>query len=186
MAFFIKFELMKFNRQATLENELVRMRALTEGDRENLFLAANDPLIWEQHPAKRFKKEVFDVFFNESIATGGALAIEDKNSGKIIGSSRFNIIPGKVDSIEIGWSFLQRKYWGGKYNASFKELMMDHAFASVENVLYYVALENYRSQNAVLKIGGTLLTGDQYESYKKPNKDHKIYIITKNTWKKTV
>ncbi len=174
---------MNLNRQVTLESKLLRIRPLLVSDFDGLYEAANDPLIWEQHPAHRYKRDVFKTFFEESIETGGALVIIDNSTNKIIGSSRFNIIPGKDDAVEIGWSFLQRKYWGGEYNRLFKSMMMSHAFQTIPYVLYYVDFENIRSQKAMEKLGGYLLDGDEYLSYKKGNKDHKIYIIRREDWK---
>lgn len=170
---------MKLNRQATLENDKLRIRALQENDLEALYAAANDPLIWEQHPANRHERATFEKFFKESLETGGALVIIDKQTNAIIGSSRFNLIPGKDNAIEIGWSFLMRKYWGGAYNKSFKTLMMDHAFTYLDEVLYYVDLENIRSQKAMVKLGGILLGEELYAEYKKPDKEHYIYVIRK-------
>jgi len=171
------------DRQATLENETFLIRALEDTDLENLYAAANDPLLWEQHPASRYKRDVFEKFFQESLDTGGALVIIDKSLGVIVGSSRFNLIPGREKEIEIGWSFLMRKYWGGKYNASFKNLMMQHAFKTMDAVLYYVDFENIRSKMAMQKLGARLLEGDEYLKFKKQEKDHYIFIIEKKDYK---
>ena len=40
---------MKVNLQPTLTNELVIIRPVAKADFEALYLAANDPLIWELH-----------------------------------------------------------------------------------------------------------------------------------------
>jgi RimJ/RimL family protein N-acetyltransferase len=56
--------------------------------------------------------------------------------------------------IEIGWSFLARAYWGGRYNGEMKRLMVEHAFRSVKRVIFIIGPENRRSQRAVEKIGG--------------------------------
>ena len=77
----------------------------------------------------------------------------DRQSEKIIGSSRyFGFDPGKSE-IEIGWTFLARSYWGGKYNGELKQLMLDHAFKFVESVVFLVGPTNVRSQKALEKIG---------------------------------
>ncbi|NND76612.1 MAG: GNAT family N-acetyltransferase [Flavobacteriales bacterium] len=145
---------MTINIQPTLENELVLLRPLTKADKEDMYAAANDPLIWDQHPMKRNKREVFDPFFEESLASGGAMLVIDKQSKKVIGSSRFYLLDGIDDAVEIGWTFLSRLYWGGKYNASFKKLMLDHIFKQVPYAVFIIAKENYRSAKAVEKIGG--------------------------------
>ena len=71
----------------------------------------------------------------------------------IIGSTRFYGYDPEKSEIEIGWTFLARKYWGGRYNAEMKRLLLTHAFKFVENVVFFVGEENLRSQKATEKIG---------------------------------
>ena len=54
----------------------------------------------------------------------------------------------------IGWTFLARSHWGGRYNGQMKELMLQHAFRFVSCVVFLVGPQNLRSQRAVEKIGG--------------------------------
>ena len=145
---------MPFDPQPTLSGELLSLRPLTPDDYDALFAAASDPLIWEQHPMKRYKPEVFGPFFEKSLASGGALVAIDKKSGGIIGSSRYYGLEENLSEVEIGWSFLARNYWGGIYNAEMKRLMMDHALRTVDSVVFIVDPNNIRSQRAVEKIGG--------------------------------
>jgi RimJ/RimL family protein N-acetyltransferase len=141
-----------------LVGDLLELRPLTPGDWESLFAVASDPLIWEQHPAQdRYKEEVFKEFFREALESGGAFVVIDRTTRKIIGSSRyFGYDPGKRE-IEIGWTFLARTYWGGKYNRELKRLMLDHAFRFVERVVFLVGPTNVRSQKAMEKIGGVMI-----------------------------
>ncbi len=69
-------------------------------------------------------------------------------------STRFHGYAPERSEIEIGWTFLARKYWGGRYNRELKDLMLAHAFKFVENVVFYVGQNNIRSQRATEKIGG--------------------------------
>ncbi|TAH20399.1 MAG: N-acetyltransferase [Cytophagales bacterium] len=150
---------MNFELKVTLENDLMTLRPLQEDDFENLYSVASDPLIWEQHPAKeRSEREGFKIFFKEAIASGGAFAVIDSKTGEIIGSTRFHRVKEVQNAIEIGWTFLARKYWGGAYNKSMKDLMMTYAFKFVENVLFYIHESNFRSQKAVEKLGGKRIT----------------------------
>src|SRR5262249_33594756 len=65
----------KFNLQPHLVGELLELRPLSPDDWEGLFAAAADPMIWELHPAHdRYKEEVFREYFQEALASGGALA----------------------------------------------------------------------------------------------------------------
>src|SRR5881275_180129 len=146
---------MAFDLQPNLKGELVELRPLRPEDWHALFAAASDPLIWEQHPERdRYEKDVFKVFFREALESGGAFVIIDKESQQIIGSTRFYGYDPEKSEIEIGWTFLARKYWGGRYNRELKQLMLAHAFKFVESVVFFVGENNIRSQKATEKIGG--------------------------------
>jgi RimJ/RimL family protein N-acetyltransferase len=145
----------EFDHQPNLKGELIELRPLTSDDWADLFAVASDPLIWEQHPeSDRYKEDVFKVFFREALESGGAFVIVDTKSQQIIGSTRFHGYAPEKSEIEIGWTFLARNYWGGCYNRELKQLMLDHAFKFVENVVFYVGQTNVRSQKATEKIGG--------------------------------
>jgi len=147
-----------FDLQPHLVGDLLEVRALRPADWESLFAVASDPLIWEQHPAPdRYKEEVFKEFFREALESGGALVVIDRETQEIIGSSRyFGFDPAKRE-IEIGWTFLARSYWGGKYNGELKRLMLGHAFRFVESVVFLIGPTNVRSQKAVERIGGVMI-----------------------------
>lgn len=145
-----------FNPQPILQNEQVLIRPLQQEDFDELFLIAADPGLWEQHPAKeRSTTEGFARFFDDALATGMALAITDRQAGKVIGTSRYNTYPGSDRAIEIGWTFIARPLWGGHWNKQVKHLMLTHAFNHFEAVLFYIHKDNFRSQKAVKKIGAS-------------------------------
>ncbi len=145
---------MSFDLQPHLKGELIELRPLTPKDWDALFAVASDPLIWEQHPeSDRYKEDVFKVFFREALESGGAFVVVDKNTQRIIGSTRFYGYDAEKSEIEIGWTFLARKYWGGRYNWEMKKLLLAHAFKFVETVVFYVGEKNIRSQKAMEKIG---------------------------------
>ena len=146
---------MSFDPQPTLLGELLELRPLRADDFQALFRVAADPLIWEQHPERdRYQEATFRAFFDEALASGGALVAIDRATGHIIGSSRFHGYDPANSTIEIGWSFLARAYWGGRYNGEMKRLMLEHAFTSVARVIFVIGPQNLRSQRAVEKIGG--------------------------------
>jgi RimJ/RimL family protein N-acetyltransferase len=145
---------MSFDLQPNLKAELIELCPLTPEDWDNLFAVASDPLIWEQHPeCDRYKKDVFKVFFREALESGGAFVVIDRKSQQVIGSTRFYGYDPKRSEIEIGWTFLARKYWGGRCNREMKNLMLAHAFRFVETVVFFVGQNNIRSQKAMEKIG---------------------------------
>lgn len=141
--------------QPVLKGALVELRPLRAEDYDGLFAVARDPLIWEQHPAKdRSTEHGFRTFFDEALQSGGALIALDAKDGRIIGSSRFHGYDAQRRELEIGWTFLARSHWGGRYNGEMKQLMLRHAFRFVDRVILFVGVHNYRSQRAVERIGG--------------------------------
>jgi RimJ/RimL family protein N-acetyltransferase len=142
--------------QPVLEGPRLRLRPLKAGDFEALYAAASDPLIWELHPCSdRHEKPVFEAFFNSGLKSKGALAIIDKATKKIVGTSRYYDLDGRK-SVAIGFTFLTRDYWGGDYNRELKFLMLDHAFIYVSTVVFHVGENNKRSRRAMEKIGAKL------------------------------
>lgn len=149
---------MKFDLQPTLRGTLIELRPLRPADFEALYAAASDPLIWEQHPeSDRWTREKFQLYFDGAIASGGAFAILDRSTGRIIGSSRYCNLKPDLGEVEIGWTFLERPYWGGTYNRELKTLMLDHAFRFLPTVVFVVGVDNMRSRRALEKIGARLL-----------------------------
>ena len=145
---------MSFDLQPRLKGELIELRPIAPNDWDDLFAVASDPLIWEQHPeSDRYKEEVFKIFFKGALESGGAFVVVDIKTQRIIGSTRFHGYDPEKSEIEIGWTFLARKYWGGRYNAEIKQLMLAHAFKFVENVIFFVGENNIRSQRATENIG---------------------------------
>lgn len=176
---------MPLDLQVRLENEWIILEPLREHHFEALYEVAQDPLIWEQHPIHdRYKKAIFTDFFRDSIASQAALVILDQRTGEVIGSSRFKRIAKSAEAIEIGWSFLSRKYWGGTYNKAMKSLMINHAFKTIHQVIFYIGTANVRSQKAVEKLGGLRITRLAYPEIVKTEEDILTYLITKEAWEK--
>ena len=82
-----------------------------------------------------------------------ALAIVDLKTQELIGSSRYARFHAERREVEIGWTFLMRKFWGKGYNAEAEQLMMDHAFKFVDSIFFVAASTNRRSCRAIEKLG---------------------------------
>lgn len=155
------------NRQPILEGERLVLRPLREDDWQALYAVAADPEVWAAHPSHdRWREPVFRAFFDDALAKGGALAVIDKGSGEIIGSSRFQAYdPTDGGVVEIGWTFLARRYWGTGLNAEMKRLMLEHAFGFARRVLFRVGADNGISRKAMTNIGGRL-TGETWVEHR--------------------
>ena len=169
---------MSFDYQPVLKGDLVQLRPLRAEDYDDLYAVAADPLIWEQHPVRdRHEEAAFRTFFDEALASGGGLIAIDANSQRIIGSSRFHGYDKERSEVEIGWTFLARSHWGGRYNGEMKRLMLRHAFRFVSCVVFLVGLQNIRSQRAVERIGGVRV-GTRPDA---GGRDSYVYQITSST-----
>jgi len=145
------------DRQPVLRGELVELRPLRPDDFPALFAVASDPRIWEQHPAAdRWREPVFREYFEGALASGGAFLVLDRADGRVIGSTRYHGWDAGRREVEIGWTFLARSHWGGRYNGEMKRLLLDHAFRFVDRVVFLIGPENLRSRRAVEKIGAVL------------------------------
>jgi N-acetyltransferase len=144
----------KFNPQSKLESSLLALKPLRREDLEGLYAAAADPDVWAGHPAKdRYKREVFEKYFEFLLGTASTLVVIDQASKKIIGCSRYYPAPDQPGSISIGFTFLNNAYWGGAMNFEMKRLMLDYAFKNFGEVWLHIAPDNIRSQKATLKLG---------------------------------
>jgi RimJ/RimL family protein N-acetyltransferase len=141
--------------QPILVGPILLLRPMLTEDSEALYQAASDPLIWQQHPQPlRYQREVFQVYLDSTLASGGALVVVDQRTQQIIGGSRYYDLEDRA--VAIGFTFLARAYWGGSTNRELKTLMLNHAFQHVEAVWFHVEPNNLRSRKAMEKIGATL------------------------------
>jgi RimJ/RimL family protein N-acetyltransferase len=173
------------DRQPVLDGERLVLRPLTADDWDALFAVASDRDLWAVHPSHdRWQEPVFRAFFDDALAKGGALAIVDKASGAVIGSSRFQFCDREEEqgALEIGWSFLARAFWGKGYNAEFKRLMLEHAFRHVDRVVFRVGADNVISRKAMGKIGGRLTGATYFEDRAGRPVEHVVYEITRESF----
>ena len=155
------------------------VRPIAPSDWSEMFAAASDPQIWALHPASdRYQEPVFRKFFDGALASGSGFAFVERESGKIIGSSRYHAYNPALSEIEIGWTFLTRAYWGGSYNREVKRLMLAHAFKFVDMVAFWVGDTNWRSQAAMEKIGGVQRPGIHRRAVDPA--PHVVFEITKS------
>ena len=176
---------MPFELQPSLENTRIRLRPLLSEDFEALYAAASDPLIWEQHPNRnRYQRDVFATYFKGAIESGGALLVLGRDSGQVLGSSRYYDLDEARSTVAIGYTFIVRSCWGGGYNRSLKTLMLDHAFRFVDTVLFHVGAANTRSRMAMQKLGGRLIGEAAIAYYGEPANTNVIYEITRQDWQR--
>jgi RimJ/RimL family protein N-acetyltransferase len=167
---------MKFD--AVLENEIIRLLPLKLMHFEELYTIASDKEIWEQHPQNdRWKREVFEIYFNSAIESNSAFLILSQNNNQIIGCTRYYEFNENEKSIAIGYTFLAKKFWGGFINSSLKKLMINYAFGFVDKIYFHVGAQNIRSQKAIEKLGALLVKKEVIPFLGKPDKINLIYCL---------
>lgn len=171
---------MNFSIQTVLENEKYQLIPLQQGDFESLYEVASDPKVWEQHPNKdRYKREVFENFFRGAIESKGAFKIIEKETGAVLGSSRFYDYDEAKNSIFIGYTFYGTKSWGKGINPQIKKLMLDYIFQFVDTVHFHIGKENYRSQIALERLGGKKIAEQEVAYFGEPTRTNFVYEIKK-------
>lgn len=170
--------------QTPLSNELVILRPLMITDFEDLYKVASDPLIWEQHPnPNRYQKPVFQTFFEGALESGGAYVILDAVSGEVAGSTRFYDYNAAEATVLIGYTFLGRNYWGKGTNPTAKNLMLNHAFQMVSEVLFHVGENNKRSRIAMERLGAQFIRKLEVAYHGEAPRINVEYSIKKEGWK---
>lgn len=174
---------MNLNLQPQLENEHIMLRPLQGDDFEALYEVASDPDIWAQHPNKdRWKKEVFQTFFEGAVQSSGAFLIVDKATEKVIGSTRFYDYNEQENSLLIGYTFYARSHWSTGTNPAVKKMMLDYIFNYVSKVCFHVGADNIRSQVAITRLGAKKVAEQEVTYFGETPKMNFVYEITKEDW----
>ncbi|MBC6111142.1 GNAT family N-acetyltransferase [Pedobacter fastidiosus] len=177
---------MDFDLQPTLENDLIKVVPLKEEDFEALYAVASDPLVWEQHPNKnRYQRDVFQTFFKGALESKGAFIVYDKETGNVVGSSRYYELDEENSSVAVGYTFIGRDFWGKGHNAALKKLMLDYAFQFVDKIILHIGATNFRSQKATEKLGASKIGELEVAYYGEDIKLNFIYQVDKTNWNKS-
>lgn len=169
--------------QPTLLHPSLALQPLEAQDFEALYALAAEPEVWAQHPNKeRWRREVFETFFEGAMQSQGALKVLLPDSGTIIGTSRYYDYQEAERSILIGYTFYGRAYWGKGYNHLAKSLMLDYIFQFVENVYFHIGACNVRSQIAIGRLGASKVAEEEITYFGENPAPNYIYHISKAAW----
>uniref|UniRef100_UPI0024BE8537 GNAT family N-acetyltransferase n=1 Tax=Lysinibacillus sp. D4B2_S17 TaxID=2941225 RepID=UPI0024BE8537 len=108
------------------------------------------------------KREDVNNFVENALLTRSGktefpFVIVDKQSGNIIGSTRYMHIDDKHQRLEIGYTWLTPAYWRTAINTHCKYLLLQNCFEHLhlQRVQIKTDHENVRSQRALELPGGT-------------------------------
>ncbi|MCR6480869.1 GNAT family N-acetyltransferase [Variovorax sp. ZS18.2.2] len=178
-------------RDATLENEIVRLRRIAIDDKPGYARIAFDPGIWTYFVSTITDEASLDAFVEKGIqetlnGTRIVFSIIDKRSGQIAGSTSFGNLAGADRRLEIGWSWLGEAYRGTGLNRSVKGLLLAHAFGALEceRVEFKTDILNTRARRGLEGIGateeGTFRSFNYMPSGRR--RDAVYYSILKSEW----
>jgi len=174
-----------FNQSPTLHSSKLYLRPLHKNDFQELYRCGGDKRVWQGHPnSNRFQKQEFKKWFQQAIECEHALTIHKAQSNSIIGSTRFYFEPTLANSVCIGFTFLDFKYWGGNTNWQLKTLMLNHAFKSFDSVWFHISPNNIRSQHATKKIGALFIKEKRASIANGPETLWQFYKLEKKNWQK--
>ena len=146
----------------TLDGQFIRLKPLSLVHHALLCEIGLDEEIWRWLPQPMRTEEEMWAFIEAAVkaqAEGAALpfATIDKASGKALGSTRFFNIDPTHRRVEIGWTWLGKKWQRTAANTEAKYLMLRHVFEAWRclRVEFKTDSRNVRSRAALTRIGAT-------------------------------
>lgn len=146
--------------KVVLEGPRVRLEPLDRHHAAGLAAAIDDGELWRLPVTVVPHPRDLDAFFAAAEAAFQqqrelAFATIDKQSGAIVGSTRFRCIERAHRRLEIGFTFLAQSRQRSHINTEAKYLMLQHAFEHwrCNRVELLTDVLNERSRAAILRIG---------------------------------
>jgi len=183
-----------FNFEPTLclENDRVRLTLLSTAAYGSLAtIALNEPALLTYSPSEIHKPPYLQNYIQTALngyknRERYPFLIFDKEKNQVAGCTSFGNIENKHQRLEIGWTWIGKKFQGTGLNKAAKYLQLSYAFEQLnfERVEFKIDGRNQASRRAVEKIGalheGTLrshtLLSDGFR------RDTTYYAILKEEW----
>jgi RimJ/RimL family protein N-acetyltransferase len=151
---------MNFSENIILENKSVLLKPLSNEDEDGLNKIAFDADIWKYTIVSVLNSNELKNYINSALEerkknTRYPFTIINKQSAEIAGSTSYGGVSVKDKRIEIGWTWLGKKFRGTDLNKQCKFLLMQYAFEHLnfERVEFKTDFLNNRARKALLKIG---------------------------------
>jgi RimJ/RimL family protein N-acetyltransferase len=143
-----------------LEGNLVRLDPMTIEHIPALCAVGQEPFLWKLIPTKVTDEDSMSTYVRSALRDqekGISLPFVtvERESGTIVGSTRFGNIDVNNRRAEIGWTWIAPNWQRTAVNTEAKLLMMTHAFETWGCVRVELKTDvlNERSRNAILRIG---------------------------------
>jgi RimJ/RimL family protein N-acetyltransferase len=144
----------------TLEGHGVRLEPMTPAHETELAGAVDDGRLWElwytsvPEPAN-VGRYVADAMVGREAGTMLPWVVRERESGRVIGSTRYHDVVPAVDRVEIGYTWYGASWQRTHVNAACKLLLLAHAFDTVGCAVVGLRTDNFnfRSQRAIEALG---------------------------------
>jgi RimJ/RimL family protein N-acetyltransferase len=145
-----------------LYGESVVLIPVEEKYLDELLSFSVNPVIWEHLPQEILSREELMRWYQqtkEDEATGKVVPflIQHIKTLEIIGSTRILDLDTVNRKAEIGWTWINPRYFGTKINTEAKLLLLNFAFGvlGLNRIQFRADERNIRSRRAILKLGAT-------------------------------
>ncbi len=176
----------------TLETSLIKLEPMTMEHLSAFRLAGDFPNVWQHMPINRCKDEqtarAWLQIAIDDMAIGKQLAFVtiDKQSNKVIGSTRLFGLDQQHNKLELGHTFITPEFQRSFVNSHAKFLMLQYAFEELNMARVEICTHenNQQSRKAIARIGGQF-EGILRKHRRAPNGDYRntaMFSITDDEW----
>jgi N-acetyltransferase len=144
----------------TLEGKRVILEPLSFDHHAQLCEVGLDEDIWLLNPSQVRTREDMRNYIaialrEEQNEISLPFATIEKETGRVVGSTRFGNINRENYRLEIGWTWIGKNWQRSFVNTEAKYLMLSHAFEALNCMRVELKTDslNERSRNAILRIG---------------------------------
>jgi RimJ/RimL family protein N-acetyltransferase len=181
-----------FSTELILENESILLRPLSINDIDKIEAISYNKELGEFGARVNNRNDLmhyFDFCLNSKKEKElYPLIIINKKNDTAIGITMFGNISFPSKRLEIGWTWIGKKFQGTGVNSICKELLLNYCFdiLLVRRVEFKIDIKNLKSKKAIEKLGAIkegLLRNYNIQSYGE-SKGTYVYSILKEEWKK--
>jgi RimJ/RimL family protein N-acetyltransferase len=179
--------------QKIIHSERVILRPMRVDDFEKMKSLTTDSKMWYYFSADLSDETILKKWIETAIADlkehkALPLAIIDPKNENVIGTTRIGNISEGNKRVEIGWTWISKKYQGTGINGHVKRLLFEYLFSETETlrIEFKTDVLNIPAKKAMEKVGltkegilrsHTLMTNNR-------RRDTLYYSILKHEWNK--
>lgn len=182
-----------FEKDIVLENEILLLRPISMADIDNLLpVAIADKTLLQFSPKQIYTPALLTEYIETAISfrkehSRYSFSIFNKAANCYIGSTAFMNVSNTDDRLEIGATWIDKKFHGSGLNRQCKQLLLQYVFEELgaHRVAFSTDERNIRSRKAIEKIGGKFegILREHTLMYDGYRRNTCCYSILKHEWK---